>query len=789
MMKNSLFVLLQLLPAHLHPVKETTYLINLFPQFIKYRRLNVMKMSWYYKMLLSYTPIFFVVISVLIFSFFAVLNDSAQKQVVKTNEVISTKVSQVVDANLKSAERMVIKESYLNSGLKEFFGESNDKQLYDYFRISQSMDEISSSLPFSNSIYLYNAKAGNILSRSALSPLEQFGDKEFLLASFHSPKGAKVWSDPRLFKEFNHEKGNERFVTMVKFYPDTGDRQGAIVVNIRVQALTSFVKDLTRLDAVSFALLQSNREPFDGNAGVAAAGTKAGAEATFIKSEYTGWQYGSYGSYGKRLSLLSLLNDFWLLVGILTITSGLVWFTYITHRSYKPIQAIAERIQDYTKRKSGELVKTNVNDDLKYIELAIDGLLERAGQYEQQHMDDLLIRKRQMLLDWLEGHKVMSHTQWQLAMEALQMPLEFYRITVAVLEIDRFAQFVRTYNSRDQYLLKFVLSNVLQETAQDDQITVWNEWLEPQQMAIIFYLDEDTAAEKAKVDKVMKTLQDWVLNNLDFTISAAIGSEAQYPEDVVQSYAEAKEYVSFKPVFGVGSIIRGEDIHSKEAGRIFPHLQLVWTAAKSIRLADGGWQFHCEQLFQALKKGRISQTDLETITNYMMYHVHKELTDMSEEVNRQMESRYLPEFEALAGDSETLEEWQERLCSLLAQMEETIRVSRLSKNNYALVRQVKEYIEAHYADPGLSLNQISERFAMNPRYLSKLFKEEFGEKFIDYMLKIRLEESQRLLLDTVLPIQDIAEQVGYNHVLSFHRAFKNIYGLTPGDYRKRPEGV
>ncbi|MCR8631633.1 AraC family transcriptional regulator [Paenibacillus radicis (ex Xue et al. 2023)] len=749
-----------------------------------------MKMSWYYRMLLSYTPIFFVVISVLIFSFFAVLNDSAQKQIVNTKKVIATKVLQVIDANLKTAERMVIKEIYTNAALKEYFGESGDKVLYDYFRISQKMDELSSGLPFSNSIYLYNANTSKILSRSGLSPLDEFGDRNFLLDAYTSNSNAIVWTNPRPFKEFSHESSDERVVTMVKFYPDAGKKQGAVVVNIRVQALVGFVKDLTRLDGGPISLLASNMDPFDRNSiQPSHPADKSELSSLYIKSDYTGWKYGSGGPTDKRLSLASLFNDFWMLVGISTITAGLIWFTYITHRNYKPIQAIAGRINNYTKRKSGKLVKTAVfRDELKYIEAAIDELLERASQFEQLHRDDLLIRRKQLLLDWLEGHKVMNAAQWKNEMAELQMPSDCQTLTVAVMEIDRFTHFTGIYNSRDQYLLKFVLSNVLQEMAQNDNMVVWNEWFEPQQMAVVFYLNTNPFTNQAVVTGAMKKLQDWILNNLDFTVSVGIGSEVYSPMDVAQSYSEAKEYVSYKPVFGVGSIIGSGELHSKAEGRIFPHLQLVRTIAKSFRLSDGQWQFHYTQLFQSLKKGRISQSDIGTITNYLMYHLHNQMSEMAEEVSKLWHNEYAAKFEAISNSSETLEEWRERLNALLVQLEVEIRSLRSAKNNYALIRRVKEYIEIHYTDPNLSLNQISERFEMNPRYLSKLFKEEFGEKFMEYMLKIRLEEAQRLLLTTQLPVQDIAERVGYVHVISFHRAFKNMYGIPPGDYRKRAEG-
>ncbi|WP_426452743.1 helix-turn-helix domain-containing protein [Paenibacillus sp. S-38] len=744
-----------------------------------------MRMNLYYRMLLSYTPIFFVVISVLIFSFYSVLSGSAQNQLRMMNEAIAVKVLQAIDANMKSAERMVVKEMNMNRSLADFFTASGDQALYDYFRISQNMEELSSILPFSNSIYLYNPNSGMVLSRSGLSALDQFGDRSFLEAAYRAAGNGKVWTDPRTFKEFIHENGEERVVSLAKLYPYSGEKQGMIVVNIRVQALLRFVKELNGFDAGPVLLLGSGGDTFEGGA-AAKPPAPEGDASVHTRSDYTGWTYVSVGPGDRKLSLLSGLNEMWMIVGIVVTACGLLWFTYITHRNYKPIQTIAGRIRNYTKRKSGELVGHAEKDELKFIEAAIDGLLERAGQYEQLHQDDLLLRRRQTLFDWLEGHKAMPMVQWREQMAKLQLRPDFERLTAAVVEIDRFSHFAAAYHASDRYLLTFVLSNVLQEIAQSEGLYVWNEWLEPQQMTILFYQDGGVNQERVR-DAVSK-LQEWTADNLGFTVSAGIGSEAHSPDEAVRSYAEAKEHISYKPVFGVGAMIGGGDLQSKAKGRIFPHLQSCRTLAKSLRTGDGKWHQHLLQLYQELKKGRFSQKDIETVTSYMIYHLHKEMIDMSGEVGRLVQDEMMPELERIAGGSETLEEWSARLGSVLTGMEDRVRSLRSVKNNYALIGQVKEYIEKHYADPNLSLNQISDRFEMNPRYLSRLFKEEFGEKFIDYMLRVRLEEAQKLLLHTSLPVQDIAEKVGYVHVISFHRAFKNMFGQPPGHYRKRADG-
>ncbi|WP_256710876.1 hypothetical protein [Paenibacillus sp. FSL A5-0031] len=69
-----------------------------------------MKMNWYYRMMLSYTPIFFFVISSVIFLFFSTLNNSSEKKYLETNQAIVEQTMQNVDASLQLIERNVVRE-------------------------------------------------------------------------------------------------------------------------------------------------------------------------------------------------------------------------------------------------------------------------------------------------------------------------------------------------------------------------------------------------------------------------------------------------------------------------------------------------------------------------------------------------------------------------------------------------------------------------------------------------------------------------------------------------------
>jgi two-component system response regulator YesN len=101
-----------------------------------------------------------------------------------------------------------------------------------------------------------------------------------------------------------------------------------------------------------------------------------------------------------------------------------------------------------------------------------------------------------------------------------------------------------------------------------------------------------------------------------------------------------------------------------------------------------------------------------------------------------------------------------------------------------LIHEVKNYIEEKYANRDLSLNHLSEEFNLSSRYLSRLFKDEFGEKFVDYLVRVRIEHAKKLLQETPESVHGIALKVGYLHSFSFIRVFKKMVGVTPGDFRK-----
>lgn len=97
---------------------------------------------------------------------------------------------------------------------------------------------------------------------------------------------------------------------------------------------------------------------------------------------------------------------------------------------------------------------------------------------------------------------------------------------------------------------------------------------------------------------------------------------------------------------------------------------------------------------------------------------------------------------------------------------------------------ILNYLEKHYADPDLSQLQVAEAFEMSTSALSRLFKNQIGVGFSEYVNEKRIERAKDLLLTTSASTLEIAEQVGLPNYNYFLRLFKSTVGVSPTVFRQ-----
>lgn len=102
----------------------------------------------------------------------------------------------------------------------------------------------------------------------------------------------------------------------------------------------------------------------------------------------------------------------------------------------------------------------------------------------------------------------------------------------------------------------------------------------------------------------------------------------------------------------------------------------------------------------------------------------------------------------------------------------------------SIAESMVEYVNQHYTED-ISRNDLTDIFYLDPDYASKLFKKETGMSFKNYIIQKRIEAAKDLLSSTNLPINTIADNVGYGNYSYFTRIFKKTTNMTPIEYRDR----
>lgn len=110
-------------------------------------------------------------------------------------------------------------------------------------------------------------------------------------------------------------------------------------------------------------------------------------------------------------------------------------------------------------------------------------------------------------------------------------------------------------------------------------------------------------------------------------------------------------------------------------------------------------------------------------------------------------------------------------------------ITKKEEQAIGIISKAKSFIEENF-QRDISLDDVSRIVDISPYYFSKLFKEETGENFIDYLTGIRIEKAKKLLQNRELSIKNICADTGYSDPNYFSRIFKKQVGVTPTEYRE-----
>lgn len=238
------------------------------------------------------------------------------------------------------------------------------------------------------------------------------------------------------------------------------------------------------------------------------------------------------------------------------------------------------------------------------------------------------------------------------------------------------------------------------------------------------------------------------------------------------SYFESSLALKESFIKGSGTLILFSDLNNNLEEFIYPFREI-----ENIKLTIQSMNYEklpkdLELFFQKLESSFVRSEYARMLCNHLAY-----LFLSAKDLPARNTEHLLP---LLYSDS--YETYKQTLYTMIAELKQNIAIQDIE--HLPLCEQIRRYIHDNYDNCNFSVQDAAAALGINSSYMSQLFKQQNNITLIEYTTALRIKKAYSLLKETNMPLNMVAEEVGYYNLNSFIRRFKQITGITPGEYRK-----
>lgn len=286
------------------------------------------------------------------------------------------------------------------------------------------------------------------------------------------------------------------------------------------------------------------------------------------------------------------------------------------------------------------------------------------------------------------------------------------------------------------------------------------------------------------VVKMCKKIQRLISEHLKLSISIGIGNECKDLFCVCESYKEALDALRNRIYRGKNVVIHINDIAKDSRSDTIIGLQNCIEEEKEllvyIKLIDvEKINDLLNRLFDRLISIQADYNSIKNITLNFILVAFKGVDEMGINIEECMEIQFDPfkEIERY----ETIEDLKAWVKNVIEKLMDIIDSEKNEKYK-SIVKFGLDYIIKHFDEP-LTLTVIANAVHVTPNYFSRIFREETGERFLEWLNKYRIEKAKELLSDISMKTYEVAEKVGFNDYKHFSYNFKKYAGCNPSEYK------
>lgn len=350
----------------------------------------------------------------------------------------------------------------------------------------------------------------------------------------------------------------------------------------------------------------------------------------------------------------------------------------------------------------------------------------------------------------------------------------------AVISIDKSRSNENKFNEEERTLLGYGVLNTIEEIAYKTSLGI--AFSHHDYIVIIMKGDEED--KEYTVNNMFKGLEEirqYVEKYMSATITIGVGNLCTSPSRIKQSFHEALSALEYRFVMGNNKILFIQDLEPVIKKKIVFSETKEKQLLSSIKFGTQEEVFSVmETLFKDFAEEQTSIGDYQIYLVEMIATIIKVSKDLNLDINTIFGNKFNLFVEMFKFDTiGEVKGWFKDICSKLMKLIEY----RRRNSGKILIEKAMDYIKENYRQSDLSLNTMSNYLHISPNYFGSTFKNETGETFVNYLLRIRMEAARNLLCSTNDKNQQISEKVGIPDQYYFSHCFKKIFNISPNEFR------
>ncbi|GIP35000.1 helix-turn-helix domain-containing protein [Paenibacillus sp. J2TS4] len=497
-----------------------------------------------------------------------------------------------------------------------------------------------------------------------------------------------------------------------------------------------------------------------------------------LKSETNGWSYITAMPTNQLLGKVNETRSLFHYTVMAVLALGLLMAVVFSIRNYKPLLKLAggltnERILKEWPRKTDEIAL--IAEAIGEVTRENEGLLEKLKSQAS-------LLKENYVLSLVEG-RVRSREELEEIRPVLGLTMDKPYFAVLLLLIDDYEQFIKENTKPMQDIIKYSLIQVVENLSGKIGDGWGAEYREGRGIVVLLNILEGSEGLDQLTELGVKAKQ---FANQHYRMGITIGIGRVFSDlvKIHKSLAQADHAARYRLVKGGNQVICYSEVKQSKESIIWYPLEPEKLLVRAIKQGNSDEvRKVIRDMISSIVSQPISIERVEFICFDMINTVMKTLLEMDmkiEDADQAIERIFVSRFETVEALEPIMIEFCDRVCEYVDKHKES--------KNMALLDQLVAYVDQHYQEPTISLDQIAGEFGFSSSYLTRFFKNQTGDSLMRYVDQIRMNEAKLLLKTTDLNLGQIIERVGYVDLTNFIRKFKKLEGVTPIQYRNLVQG-